>query len=384
MKKIKQNPRTIKDYRDNVRAVLEPFLNGENGLKPDDLPPEIFGPYADKVRPLLSLSPEQAKERLTPDIMEILAADPLPAWTLDELLGMDFPEPDWVVPDLIPEGLTLIAGAPKVGKSWLCLQLGLALAAGGRFLDRKVNARRALYVSPEHTARDLAARVRSVLAHDPGWSGDPAAFRIMDAPALKDLTPEELMDLAVREGFQVVILDPAMRLWPGADFNDRRDVLRFLDPLQRKAGEEGLSIVMVHHLGKSGKILGSMAWEAVADAVITIKGGPGQERYEVEVWGRLVPVQNMLWSWDHRTGLWGHVGDADEVRTTEKQREIMEALKIHGPMTIYGLAKVLDMNPGTVHRRLKQLFARGFVVREGKRLSLTEKGVAFLSEGGRV
>ena len=42
----------------------------------------------------------------------------------------------WVIPGIIPEGLTIIAGAPKIGKSWLALQLGISLSCGGYVLGK--------------------------------------------------------------------------------------------------------------------------------------------------------------------------------------------------------------------------------------------------------
>ena len=56
------------------------------------------------------------------------------SYTAQQLMDADFPEPKWAVPGLIAEGLTFIAGAPKVGKSWLALGLGIAVASGGQVL----------------------------------------------------------------------------------------------------------------------------------------------------------------------------------------------------------------------------------------------------------
>jgi hypothetical protein len=54
--------------------------------------------------------------------------------TAAALLQKDFPPIPWLVDGVIPgEGLTLLAGAPKVGKSWLTLQLALAVSSGGDF-----------------------------------------------------------------------------------------------------------------------------------------------------------------------------------------------------------------------------------------------------------
>jgi len=40
-------------------------------------------------------------------------------WSARELMAAEFPEPRWAVPGLIAAGITLLAGAPKAGKSWL-------------------------------------------------------------------------------------------------------------------------------------------------------------------------------------------------------------------------------------------------------------------------
>ena len=58
------------------------------------------------------------------------------AWSAAELLATDFAEPRWAVPGLVAEGLTILAGAPKVGKSWLSLGLGIAISTGGKALGR--------------------------------------------------------------------------------------------------------------------------------------------------------------------------------------------------------------------------------------------------------
>src|ERR687897_3280442 len=48
-----------------------------------------------------------------------------------ELLAIEFPEPRWIVPGIIPEDTTILADKPKMGKSWLALGTSVAVAAGG-------------------------------------------------------------------------------------------------------------------------------------------------------------------------------------------------------------------------------------------------------------
>src|SRR5437763_1224443 len=67
-----------------------------------------------------------------PPLRIVASADPdSPAvgfrslWTADQLMNTVFPEPRWAVPGILCEGVTLLTGPPKVGKSWMSLDLGL-------------------------------------------------------------------------------------------------------------------------------------------------------------------------------------------------------------------------------------------------------------------
>jgi hypothetical protein len=56
-------------------------------------------------------------------------------WTDAELMAVQFPEPRWAVPGLLCEGVNMLAGAPKLGKSWMSLGLGAAIANGDPALN---------------------------------------------------------------------------------------------------------------------------------------------------------------------------------------------------------------------------------------------------------
>ena len=79
--------------------------------------------------------------------------------TAKELQGTHFPPVSWVVHDLVPEGLTLLAGKPKLGKSWLALQIGLGVATGGEVLGRPVEQGTVLYAAMEDDYRRLKSRL---------------------------------------------------------------------------------------------------------------------------------------------------------------------------------------------------------------------------------
>src|SRR5690606_37889798 len=89
------------------------------------------------------------------------------AWSADELMAMEFPEPKWAVPGIISEGVNLLAGPPKVGKSWMSLGLALSVAAGGQAMDSvPVEGGPVLYLALEDTPRRLQTRMRKILGGD--------------------------------------------------------------------------------------------------------------------------------------------------------------------------------------------------------------------------
>lgn len=63
-------------------------------------------------------------------------------------MGQQFPPTQYIVPEVLPEGLTLLVAAPKIGKPWMVLGLGVACADGGdAFGHIKVGQRPVLYLA---------------------------------------------------------------------------------------------------------------------------------------------------------------------------------------------------------------------------------------------
>ena len=70
----------------------------------------------------------------------------LSARTAQELLEEPIDEADWIIEDLLPVGAHILAGAPKIGKSWMVLAMGLAVSMGQPFWDYTVCQGAVLYL----------------------------------------------------------------------------------------------------------------------------------------------------------------------------------------------------------------------------------------------
>jgi RecA-family ATPase len=73
---------------------------------------------------------DEAKTRIGSYQPLTLSIGPGKGFTAKELMDMETSEIKWVIEGVIPEGLTLFAGKPKVGKSFFLLDAGLAIATG--------------------------------------------------------------------------------------------------------------------------------------------------------------------------------------------------------------------------------------------------------------
>jgi hypothetical protein len=107
--------------------------------------------------------PARTLRPLTPTPSPVLGT----GWTADVLAATVLPEQRWAVPGLLPAGLVVLAGAPKVGKSWLLLDLCLRVAMGRPVLGTcEVEAGPTLYLALEDTPRRLQSRMGMLLRDD--------------------------------------------------------------------------------------------------------------------------------------------------------------------------------------------------------------------------
>lgn len=85
----------------------------------------------------------------------------------NELQAMELPEPPCVIEGILPEGYTVMSAPRKIGKSWLALQMCMAVANGGTLLGRRAVQGQALYITLEETMDMSASRMRKVIGDSP-------------------------------------------------------------------------------------------------------------------------------------------------------------------------------------------------------------------------
>ncbi|SMR98657.1 AAA family ATPase [Caldicellulosiruptor bescii] len=119
--------------------------------------------------------------------------------SMAELLSLELPPVEFLLEGLLPnEGLTILAGREKIGKSWLCLELALSLAAGTGFLGRQTKRPyKVLYLALEDSKRRLQQRIKQL-----GTGISQNCFVLFNIESL-----QELEKIIIDHNFEVVIVD---------------------------------------------------------------------------------------------------------------------------------------------------------------------------------
>jgi hypothetical protein len=239
--------------------------------------------------------------------------------TAAELMKREFPEQKWVVPGVFVEGLNLLAGKPKFGKSWLVLSLAIAVAKGGKVFGKiDVTAGDVLYLALEDNDRRLKKRIGILLC------GDDAPDRLHRATTWKRCNEGGIDDLrawlVAHLEARLVVIDTLKRFKPksNAKANAYDSDYEAMIPLQALAAEFGVCIIVVHHTnrGKKDDILdsvnGSNGLAGGADSILVAQKERGKVDGSLFLTGRDVEEKTLGLKWDSLTCTWTLIGEFEQ------------------------------------------------------------------------
>ena len=152
---------------------------------------------------------------------------------------------EYCVDGLISQGLFVLAGAPKVGKSWLALDMCLSIAKGEKVLGKETLCGHAVYLSLEDSLIRLQNRLYE-LTDEPS---DNLNFAIM-AESISNGLPEQIEYCRKRfDDLKIVVIDTLQKVRNESESSYSSDY-KELSVLKSLADKLGIAIVLVHHTRK--------------------------------------------------------------------------------------------------------------------------------------
>ncbi|WP_442753894.1 AAA family ATPase [Methylocystis sp. JAN1] len=293
-----------------------------------------------------------------------------------ELLGMEFEPVKYVVPGYVAEGATILAGRPKLGKSWMALEMAIAVATGGACLGGiQCEQGDVLYLALEDNQRRLQSRLDRIL---PAGSPGPAGLHFAtEWPRANEGGLKYLREWLERH--------PAARLVVVDILTMFRDVRNGKDTpyesdyaavkgLQTLAMEKGVAVLIVHHTRKGSgeggdafeKVSGTLGLSGAADTTLVLdRDGNGATLYGR---GRDIEEIETAVTFDRDLCRWSVIGQASEVRKTDERKEILDVLKdADEPMTPSEIAGALGVSSNNIKQLLFKMAKAGEVVKSRTR-----------------
>lgn len=219
---------------------------------------------------------------------------PITPISANELLSRKFPPLLHIVPNILTEGLHILAARPKAGKSWGVLELSMAVSCGGEFLGETAHKGTVLYLALEDSLPRIQRRINKLAfrrSYDPHnlfiatqWPRGADGFK-----ALKGWIDQH-------PDLQLIVIDTLEKIRnPRHGRNDYEDDYNAIDGLLAIVKENHLSIVVVSHTRKANsdfqsdaleQTLGSQGLTGGVDGVMILQRNQSSPHGKLTITGR--------------------------------------------------------------------------------------------------
>ena len=225
--------------------------------------------------------------------------------TYDEVRSTAFPPISWAVPGILPSGLTLLGGPPKMSKSWLALDVACGVGEGGMALGALgCEQGDVLYLSLDNDSERRIQQRIAALYSNQGPRGLPIEFHT-EWPTGADAVAHcrEWVNEAKRP--RLIVVDTMVRVEPGFDSGDGGSLYsnstNTLGRWAKLANDAEVSILMIHHdkknVGESedwlNRFTGSRGLTATAAGLWFLDAKRGEKDGKLRITGRDIETEDI-------------------------------------------------------------------------------------------
>lgn len=309
----------------------------------------------DTLEQLVKLSEQAMEFSLFPEV--ISAAD------LEHIV---FPEIKYIIKDIMPEGFGLLTARPKKGKSFLALNIAVAVASGSCALgtkDLKVEPGKVLCIAYEDKKRRVKNRLKTIMH---GESFPKNLFITESWPRFAEGGLDRLDQwLTANPNARLVVIDTLGRFKPRKKAKEEAYEAELATgaALADLAHKHKVCILGIFHNRKTESedplddVYGSTGLTAAADFVMVLRRGRGQADAELFITGRDVEENTLALKFHQSEGRWELLGTAEDVAKSPARQDVIMLLRENGPLTTKDMVNLLNKNENTVKTTLYRMKA---------------------------
>jgi hypothetical protein len=216
-------------------------------------------------------TPEDAAPMLDPTA-------PRRHFTLHSAAEALLPQPptEWIVKELLAEStVSLIVGKPGSKKTWVLIDLCVAVAQGEKWINYTTTAAPVLIIDEESGNKSVLRRLGAAMRGHEANADLNVSFITLEHIDMRQPDDIEAIEaLIIQTGARLVIIDALADIMPGGDENAVQFVQPVFMALRGIAERTNACIMLVHHTAKAGGYRGSSAMDGAIDVMLMIESEP--------------------------------------------------------------------------------------------------------------
>jgi RecA-family ATPase len=295
--------------------------------------------------------------------------------SLREIVNEEFPDPKWVVEGLLSEGLNLLVGVPKIGKSLLAMNICQDLAYGNKVLSRfPVEKSRVLAFFLEDSYKRLQRRFRAMLPSNSKRRKAPKNLIIgTNLPGL-DLDGLDVLEEQIEKMRpDIVVIDTLQRIRDQSATREsyKQDYLE-ISKIANLSKKLDIPFLVLHHTRKDtsgpniARVLGTYGIAGAADGILELMKDKN-EHYALSVAGRDIDEARWVIERDEDFKTWRIVSTDIGIKLTKKQHEVLDTVRNVYPEAISPkeVAKKTGLRRDFVNKHLSKLVDNNVIRKHG-------------------
>ena len=229
------------------------------------------------------------------------------------LMSQPLRPPNFVVDTLLSQGLHILAGSPKVGKSWLALWLAVTVAKGEPVWGMRVKRGTTLYLCLEDSTLRIQNRLFEITEDAP----PTLHFAVMSQQLHNGLVEQIEQFLKEHPQTRLIVIDTLQRIRTvGNDANPYAGDYRDIGVLKALADKHRIAILLVHHLRKMNDddpmnmISGTTGLSGATDSNFVLRKSKRRENTAtLYCTGRDIPYRELALEFDGEDHVWKLLSD---------------------------------------------------------------------------
>ena len=273
----------------------------------------------------------------------------------EDLQNRTYEPTHFLVDELIPEGLHILAGAPKIGKSWLALWLCLCVSQGQPLWNFATTQGEVLYLSLEDSYRRIQSRLFDLTEDAP-----PTLHFAILADTLKHGLEQQIEQfLTEHPTTKLVVIDTLQRVRSaGGDSNLYANDYQDVGLLKQLADRHHIAILLIHHLRKlhdddpMNMISGSTGLSGAADSAFVLqKNARSANAASLHCTGRDIPDRTLKLEFGEEDHVWKLLEDsktcsgASKISTLQIENLLSELLRKESEISAPAKALLEKIDP---------------------------------------